>query len=122
VIDVILCARRRNEMSLEEFHRYWRDEHAPLVASHAGTLGILSYVLHLSRNTGLESIVQDDRGCPADVYDGVAVLSFESLDEMAAKGAQPAALAAAEELADDERRFIDHAQSRIWFADHHTII
>ena len=46
---------------------------------------MLSYVLHLTLNTGLESIVQEDRGCPADVYDGVAVLCFESLDEMAAK-------------------------------------
>ncbi|HXQ19398.1 MAG TPA: EthD domain-containing protein [Acidimicrobiales bacterium] len=122
MIDVVLCARRRDDMSVEEFHRYWRDEHAPLVASHAETLGMLSYVLHLTLNTGLESIVQEDRGCPADVYDGVAVLCFESLDEMAAKGAEPAALAAAEELAADERRFIDHAQSRIWFTEHHTII
>jgi len=68
--------------------------------------------LHLTLNTGLESIVQGDRGCPTDVFDGVAVLSFESLEDMAAKGAEPAALAAAEELAADERRFIDHTQSR----------
>ena len=122
MIDVVLCARRREDLSLDEFHRYWREEHAPLVASHAGTLGIVSYALHLTLDTGLESIVQEDRGCPADVYDGIAILSFESLDEMAAKGAEPAALAAAEELAADERRFIDHAQSRIWFTGHHSII
>jgi len=122
MIDVILCARRRDDMSLEEFHRYWRDKHAPLVASHAEILGMRSYALHLTLNTGLESIVQGDRGCPTDVFDGVAVLSFESLEDMAAKGAEPAALAAAEELAADERRFIDHTQSRIWFTEHHTII
>jgi hypothetical protein len=41
---------------------------------------------------------------------------------MAAKWAEPAALAAAEQLAADERRFIDHSQSRIWFTEHHTVI
>ena len=122
MIDVVLCIRRRDGWSPEEFHRYWRDEHGPLVASHAEALGIRSYVQHHTLVTGLESIVQDDRGCPADVYDGVAVISFESLDDMAAKGAEPAALAAAEQLAADERRFIDHAQSRIWFTEHHTIV
>jgi hypothetical protein len=50
------------------------------VASHAETLGIRSYVQHHTLDTGLESIVQDDRGCPPDVYDGIAVISFESLD------------------------------------------
>jgi hypothetical protein len=122
MIDVVLCIRRRDGLSPEEFHRYWRDEHGPLVASHAETLGIRSYVQHHTLVTGLESIVQDDRGCPADVYDGVAVISFESLDDMAAKGAEPAALAAAEQLAADERRFIDHTQSRIWFTEHHTVV
>jgi len=122
MIDVVLCIRRRDELSPEEFRRYWRDEHAPLVASHAETLGIRSYVQHHTLVTGLESIVQGDRGCPADAYDGVVVISFDSLDDMAAKGAEPAALAAAEQLAADERRFIDHAQSRIWFTEHHTIV
>jgi len=31
-------------------------------------------------------------------------------------------MAAAEELAEDERRFIDHSASRIWFTEHHTIL
>ncbi|MGO9344081.1 MAG: EthD domain-containing protein [Acidimicrobiales bacterium] len=122
MIDVVLCIRRRDELSPEEFRRYWRDEHAPLVASHAEILGIRSYVQHHTLVTGLESIVQDDRGCPSDVYDGVAVISFESLDDMAAKGAEPAALAAAEELAADERLFVNHAESRIWFTEHLTVV
>ena len=122
MIDVVLCIRRRGELSPEEFHRYWREEHAPLVASHAQTLGIRSYVQHHTLVTGLESIVQDDRGCPPDVYDGIAVVSFESLDDMATRGAEPAALAAAEELAADERRFIDHSQSQIWFTEHLAIV
>jgi len=122
MIDVVLCIRRRAELSPEEFHSYWREKHAHLVAGHAQTLGIRSYVQHHTLVTGLESIVQDDRGCPPDVYDGIAVVSFESLDDMATRGAEPAALAAAEELAADERRFIDHSRSHIWFTEHVAIV
>lgn len=122
MIDVILCVRRRADLSPEEFHRYWREEHAALVTSHAQTLGIRSYIQHHTLDTGLEPIIQGGRGCPPDVYDGVAVISFDSLDEMAAMGAEPAALAAAEQLTEDERRFIDHSASRIWFTEHYTVI
>ncbi len=122
MIDVVLCIKRRSDVSPEEFHRYWREDHAKLVARHAATIGAVSYVQHHTLETGLESIVQEARGCPPDVYDGIAVVSFESLDDMAAKGGQPEALAAAEEMADDERRFIDHAGSRIWFTEHYTVV
>jgi hypothetical protein len=122
MIDVVLCIRRRGDISEEEFHRYWREDHAKLVASYAELLGMISYVQHHTATTGLEPIVQEARGCPAEVYDGIAVIGFESLDDMAAKGAEPAALAAAEEMAADERRFIDHANSRIWFTEHHVVV
>ena len=122
MIDVVLCIRRRADITEDQFHRYWREEHAQLVASHAELLGMVSYIQHHTTATGLESIVQEARGCPAEVYDGIAVIGFNSLDEMAAKGAEPAALAAAEEMAADEQRFIDHSNSRIWFTERHVVV
>ena len=122
MIDVVLCIRRRADVDEEEFHRYWREDHAKLVASHAPLLGALSYVQYHTTTTGLEAIVQGARGCPPDVYDGIAIIGFESLDDLATKGAEPAALAAAEELAADEARFIDHAGSRIWFTERHVVV
>ena len=92
MIDVVLCIRRRGNISEEEFHRYWRED-AKFVASYAELLGMISYVKHHTATTGLEPIVQEARGCPAEVYDGIAVIGFESLDDMAAEGAEPAALA-----------------------------
>jgi hypothetical protein len=50
------------------------------------------------------------------------VVSFDSLDQMATKGAEPAALAAAEELMTDEATFIDHSRSLIWFTERHQLI
>jgi len=65
------------------------------------------------------------------------VIGFESLDETAAKGAEAAALAAAEQLAAeqlaaeqlaaeqlaaDEAPVIDHANSRIFFTERYVVV
>jgi len=44
VLKLVDCLRRRPELSLEEFQRYWRDIHAPLVAERAELLGTKRYV------------------------------------------------------------------------------
>ena len=36
--------RRRSDVEPEEFYRYWKDEHGPLVRSVADVLGIRRYV------------------------------------------------------------------------------
>jgi hypothetical protein len=43
VIRLVYMLRRKPGLSLEEFHRVWRDEHGPLVAFHQVRLGILRY-------------------------------------------------------------------------------
>ncbi len=43
MIRLVYLLRRKPELSLEEFHRVWRDEHGPLVAFHQVRLGILRY-------------------------------------------------------------------------------
>ena len=42
MIKVIFCLRRRADMSLEDFQRYWREVHGPLVAKHRQALRIVS--------------------------------------------------------------------------------
>ena len=70
----------------------------------------------------LRPSLQEGPGGPSDAYDCIAVESFDSLDDMASKDAQPEALAAAEDRAEDEGQFIGHSASRIWFTEHHTIL
>ena len=38
MIKLVFCLRRLPHLSREEFQRYWREQHAPLVARHAETL------------------------------------------------------------------------------------
>jgi uncharacterized protein (TIGR02118 family) len=110
----VFCLRRRSDVEAADFTRYWRDEHGPLVASHAAALGVLGYrQLHalpveINRRAGAA------RGAP-EPYDGVAELDFASYDDMRAAAATPDGQTAAASLLADERRFIDHARSPVFF-------
>ena len=73
MIKLTFCLRRLPHLTREEFQRYWREQHAPLVARHAGTLGILRYVQTHTGHDALNSAMQGSRGGP-DAYDGVAEL------------------------------------------------
>jgi hypothetical protein len=44
MIKLVFTLRRRDGMTREDFHRYWREEHAPLVQRHAEILHIRRYV------------------------------------------------------------------------------
>ena len=62
------------------------------------------------------------RGRGPDPYDGVAELWFEDVDAIAAGLSNGAGRQAAAELLEDERRFIDLANSPLWIADEHQIV
>ena len=121
MIKLVFCVRRRPEMSREEFQRYWREHHAPLVREAAAALGIRRYVQVHTLATPVNDGLRRGRGGPEE-FDGVAELWFESLDALAAAGATPEGRAAGRRLLEDERRFIDLAQSPVWVAEEHAVI
>jgi uncharacterized protein (TIGR02118 family) len=121
VIKLLFCLRRREEFSRDEFQAYWRDRHGPLVRSHATTLGIRRYVQSHSVPDEVSGMVAAGRR-PPEPYDGVAELWFDSLDALAAAATTTEGRAAATELFEDERRFIDHARSPLMLVDEHEVI
>jgi len=82
MIKLIFCLRRRQDISEEEFHRYWRHEHGPLVIRHAATLGIRRYVQLHTVSGPVNAMLAATRGGP-EAYDGVAELWFDSADALA---------------------------------------
>jgi uncharacterized protein (TIGR02118 family) len=108
-------------MSREEFQRYWRETHAPLVASHADILGIQRYVQVHTVTSPVNGAIRASRGGPEE-YDGVAELWWDSIDAMAAGASSDAGRAAGLELLEDERRFIDLANSPLFFADENEVV
>lgn len=121
MIKLTFCLRRLPHLSREDFQRYWRETHAPLVAARAKTLGIVKYEQVHTGFDALNAGIQASRGGP-EPYDGIAEIWFESEESMAAAGQNPGAAEAARDLLEDERKFIDLASSPLWFNSVHTIV
>ena len=121
MIKLVFCLRRQPHLSREEFQRYWRERHAPLVREAAGALGVRRYVQLHTLTSPVNEGLRRGRGGPEE-YDGVAELWFDSLDTLAASGATPEGRAAGRRLLEDERRFIDLARSPVWIAEEHEVV
>lgn len=122
MLKLVFTLRRREDMTREEFQRYWREEHAPLVAKHAETLRIKRYVQVHSRDTDLDEAVSAQRGTPLRHFDGVAELWWESMDDLMAAYASEEGQAASQELLEDERRFIDLPSSPLWLGEENVVV
>ena len=122
MIKLVFTLKRRDGMSRKEFQRYWRDQHAPLVKRHADTLQIRRYVQVHARETDLDQALAGARGSQPRFHDGVAELWWDSLEQLAAAASTDAGRAAAGELLEDERRFIDLENSPIWLGEEHVVV
>lgn len=123
MIKLTFCLHRLPSLSREEFQRYWREQHAPLVARHAETLRIRRYVqMHsLADGDPVNAGLRASRGGPED-YDGVAELWWDSLEDLGVATASDEGRAASLALLEDERRFIDLARSPLWLGREHVVI
>ena len=122
MIKLTFCLRRRPDLSVEEFQRYWRETHAPLVAERADVLKIRRYVQVHTRTDvdGLHAAFQRRNDDAPERFDGVAELWFDSLDDLG--GDEPAVRQAQAELLADERNFIDLANSPMWLSEEHEVV
>lgn len=122
MIKLTFVVRRRSELDPEEFSRYWREQHAPLVARHAEALRIRRYVQTHRVSNDLDGALGEARGTQVEPYDGVAELWWEGFEELQAVLADDAGQRAGAELLEDERRFIDLSASTLWFGTEHVVI
>src|ERR1700736_4654972 len=122
MIKLVFNLRRREDMTREEFQRYWREQHAPLVKRHAEALRIRRYVQVHARNTNLAEPLAVTRGSEPRFYAGVAELWWDSLEELVAAFSSGAGQAAGRELLEDEQRFIDLPRSPLWLGEENVVI
>ena len=122
MITIAFLLRRLPDLDEAEFHRYWREEHAPLVASHREALGIRRYEQLHSLEPAMSEALRATRGCEATRYDGVALVSFDSLEALGEATASAQGIAAGAALLADERRFLDLERCVIWFNDTNVVI
>ena len=122
MIKLTYCLRRKPGMTVEEFQRYWRETHAPLVEARAEVLGIKRYVQVHTVLPAVNAALQARNGGSPEAFDGVAELWWDDLDAFAAASGSPAGRAASRALYEDERHFIDHARSPLWMSEEHAML
>jgi uncharacterized protein (TIGR02118 family) len=122
MLKIVICIKRKPEMTREAFHAYWKDTHAKVVREVAGPLGIRRNVHNRTTATALDAGIRQSRGASQEDFDGVAESWFDSLEALIAATSTDEGRRAAKRLAEDEERFIDFSRSRIFFVDEEVVI
>lgn len=121
MIKLVFCLHRLPHLTLNQFHDYWRNNHAPLIARHAETLGIVHYVQSHSVFADLSDSIRETRGGP-EPFDGVAEVWYANEENMKRRYTDPVVAAAADLILEDERNFIDHSRSPVWYCKENEVI
>jgi len=121
MIKLVYVFRRLPNLTLEECQSYWRDTHALLVRQHAAALRVLRYVQVHTIDDPLNEVLRAGRA-EIEPYDGMAQLWWEDREDLEMALTTPEGQRAADELLEDERRFIDHSRSSLWLAKEHIFI
>jgi len=112
VVKLIVVIKRNTAMSPDEFHKYWRTEHAAKVRSLSATE---RYIRRYVQAHTLDTEYAD--GNPA--YDGTAELWFDSVEDKNAFFSDPDYLAI---VAPDERIFADMDQTQFLVTNEEDVI
>lgn len=119
---ITFCLKRLPHLTREEFHTYWRTDHAPLVQANAEALNIRKYVQSHTVSQADRFPGALARGSAGQDFDGVAQLWWDDKESFAAAGATTAGQIAGRLLLEDERKFIDLENSPIFLSDDVHII
>lgn len=117
---LVYARRRREGISVEEFHRYWLDVHAPKVIKVAEAIRARRYVQSHTVDTPLNQAFLDSRGL-SPWYDGITEVWWDSLDDLQGAASSPEGAETFEMLLEDEYEFIDHPRSAIFMTEEHEI-
>jgi len=125
MIRITYCLHRLPGMTREEFQRYWRETHAPMVAAASEALGIRRYVQQHTLDSAMARAFAGAQDIPCgdgEDFDGIAELWFDSEDALARVGETEEGRRHAAILAADEARFIDFTRSRYFFTAANDVI
>ena len=101
MIKLVAGICRKPGMTLAEFHRYWREVHAPLVQT------VPEFFGHVRKYVQCHTLEQAGRrfaGFQAAAFDGVVELWFDSVEDAEKAFTAPRYL---EIIRPDEKKFID---------------
>jgi uncharacterized protein (TIGR02118 family) len=122
MVKIVYCARKRADLSDEEFHDYWLNQHGALVRRVAPAIRCKRYTQsHIVAMPELHEIMRATR-LMQEPYDGIAELWWDSLDDFMDAYSSAEGLEGDAELREDEAKFIDLAASCIFLTEENVIL
>jgi uncharacterized protein (TIGR02118 family) len=122
MIKMTFCLHRLPGLTREEFQRYWKEQHAPLVREAAPLLNIRRYVQNHSFVDPRIQPAVDARHSGVGMYDGIAELWWDSVEDIIAAGSTKEGRDAGRRLLADEANFIDQSASTLFYVNEFEII
>jgi uncharacterized protein (TIGR02118 family) len=123
MLKLIMCVKRRSDLTREEFDRHWIGNHAPLVRANRDFLGIRRYVQTVPlANAEAQRRIQASRGSEPVDFDGCAEIWYNDLETHLAARNTPEGARALQLLIEDERRFVDLGRSQLWYGTERPVI
>ena len=111
MVKFIAGIKRKPGMTAREFHRYWREVHAPLVQSVPEFFG---YVRKYVQSHAVERPSGTLAGFDISTFDGIVELWFDSIEDAEKAFTAPRYL---EIIRPDEKKFIDLSSAKVVIAE-----
>jgi uncharacterized protein (TIGR02118 family) len=122
-VKLVYVARRRPELTPEEFRAYFAEGHAALVRELQAVMGFTDYVQSHPLETPVNAAFAKSRGMSLETPpDGVAELWWESLEDLEAGFSGPDGERAARRLIEDEAKFIDFSTSHAFITQERQVV
>ena len=119
MIKLVYIVRRRPDFSPKDFYHRWL-AHGPLVSEVAEAVHARRYIQSHTIDTPLNEQFAQSRGMEK-AYDGITEVWWDSLEDLVAGMNTPEGQSSHKRLLEDEREFIDLANSFIFLTEEHPI-
>ena len=113
MVKLIVFVVRKSGMSFDDFDRYWREEHAPLIKS------VTDFSRHVRKYVQSHRASSEVPLAGTADYDGVAELWFDSVDELNTAFTEDKYL---ELIRPDELKFVDLDRSVSFVSEEFAVI
>ena len=120
MIKLVYIVRKRDDIAFKDFSAYWLEKHGPLVRSFAKAIRARKYVQSHLIDSPANRGMQEARGMMEGAA-GITEVWWDSLADLEAAFRDPAGVAATQDLANDEAKFIDIGRSQLFVTQEHTI-
>ena len=120
MVKLVYCLRKRADISSEELYRYWLNDHGALVRKFAEAIRAKKYVQSHTVAPDINQTFREGRGL-AEPYDGITEVWWEDLESLEAGMESEAGREAHQALMEDEAKFVDFSQTRVFMTEEHPI-